>query len=97
MPSKQEYDAAFFREWEIAMAFPTGAKIDAYRHAAEARRRIVRKQTELRLGISNLWRQRFAEIKIENDTLEKALAQSYKEAHAEINAYLADVLERLQR
>ena len=97
MPSKQEYDQAFYAEWEIAMAFPTDAKVDAYRHAAEARRRIVRRKTALRLEISNLWKRRFAEIKIQNDTLEQALEQSYKEAHADINANLADVLVRLQR
>ena len=97
MPSKQEYDAAFKYAMGPVLEFPVANRAGASKICAEARRRIVREQTNLRKGISDLWRQRFAEIKRENDDFEKALKESYQDAHEYISAKYGDLLEGLQR
>ena len=91
------YDNAFYGEYELIMNFPADRRVDVDKHAAEARRRIVRMRDKLRLEISNRWRERFKEIKEENDTLERELGQAYKDAHIAIVNITHDKYEGLQR
>jgi chromosome condensin MukBEF MukE localization factor len=91
------YDNALYNEYEPIMAFPADTRRDVDKHAAEARRRIVRKRDALRMEISNRWRQRFKEIKEENDTLERELAQAFKDAQIAIVNITHDKYEGIQR
>jgi|SRR3972149_16018 len=97
MSSKGEYDAAFNSEIDSIMAFPADAKVDVMKHAAEARRRIVRKRDEFTRGISKAWKDGYALLKAENDRMQKDLAQSFREAHGSIDAVTGDKIEGLQR
>jgi len=97
MASRGEYKAAFWSEADSIMSFPADTKRDVQKHEAEARRRIIRMKDKLRMGISNLWRQRFAEIKKENDDLEKALKEEFESAMREVSAVGADIIERLEK
>ncbi len=97
MASKEEYDDGFESEVDSIMSFPADTKRDVEKHAAEARRRIVRLKDKFRLAISNRWRERFKEIKVENDALEKALNESYIHTQRAIVVITEDQIARLPK
>lgn len=97
MPTYNEYETILYDEGDSIMSMPADTKRDVDKHAAEARRRVTRKRNELTKDISDRWKQRFAEIKAENDQMQKDLAAAHKMVDQMIGEMVGDKYEGLQR
>ena len=97
MASRSEYDSTFDSEINSIMSFPADTRSDVMKHGAEARRRIVRAFNNFTKGISARWKERFKEIKEENDLLQKDLKESYAHAHDVIDDLIGDQIARLPK
>ncbi len=97
MPTYQEYEDILYAEGQTIMEMPANTKADVNKHAAEARRRVIRKRNELTQGITKAWRDGFAVLKAENDQMQKDLKQAYKTVETMIGDQVGDLYEGLQK
>jgi len=97
MPTHQEYLNVFMDEADEMMSFPADTKVDVNKHAAEARRRVIRKREEFTKGITKARNDGFKRIKDENDQMQRDLRQAYKDADQMISERVGDQYVGLQR
>lgn len=93
----ENYHSKYFNLATQTMDKEYSTKAQAERLATEARRAILKARNESTREVSNRWRDRFIEIKAENDVAQKAIQEAYNSAYMEIGAMLADMYEGLEK
>ena len=95
MPTQTEYYGQFFTELDSIMSFPADTKGDIYKHAAEARRRVLAKRNSLTKDITAAWKDGFKRLKDENDKMQRDLRNAQVQAFVEIGAETAKQIAQL--
>jgi hypothetical protein len=97
MPTEGEYGRRFELVAESVMGRGFNTKAEIRRGVAEANRAVRVEREKIVKEISARWKEKFAEIKAENDAWQKALADAYKRELQMIEERTGDLEEGLQK
>jgi len=95
MPTKEEYASRFDGVTDPIMSGRYKNRADIRRLAASARKAVREERNTCTREISGRWKEKFAEVKKENDEWQKALDQAFREELQMIDDRIGDMEEAL--